>query len=122
MIKLKNILLPILESSQYLGSCVDIDSENGSPICDIFPDATTMAQAVGDPDFDDPGDSKELSQSDFFRYINRSTVPQEAMKGEHSYHYIAEYDIRNRRELTLEEAEIFFIYNSDSDIHYFFSR
>lgn len=120
MIKLKDILPPILESSKYIGSCVDVDSGSGKPVCDIFPDATSMAQKVGNPDEDDWGDSKELSESDFFQYIDRSKVPSKSIKGNHSYHYIAK-DNRGK-EMSPRESAIFFIYNSDSDIHYFFRK
>lgn len=120
MIKFKDILPTIFESSKYIGSCVDVDSRSKAPVCDIFSDATAMAQKIGNPDEDNWGDSKELTETHFFRYIDRSVVPSNSIKGEHSYHYIAKDN--SGKEMSPKESAIFFIYNSDYDIHYFFRK
>ena len=114
MIKLRDIL----RETKYIGSCVDIDSNSGKEVCKYFPDATTMATYVGNPDEDEWGKSKELLPVEWFKYIDKAKVPTKSMKGNVSYHYIA-YDSRGQ-EMSPKESAIFFIYNIDQDIHYFF--
>jgi hypothetical protein len=116
MIRLKNLL----RESRYIGSCVDVGGDSGKEVCKYFPDATTMANYVGNPDEDDWGKSKELPADEWYRYIDNSKVPRKAIKGKNTYHYIA-YDNADQ-EISPEEAAVFFIYNIDQDIHYFFRR
>lgn len=116
MIKLKHIL----KEAKYIGSCVDVDNNSGKEICKYFPDATTMAQYVGNPDENDWAKSKELSDKDWYTYIDKSKVPSKAINGKVSYHYIA-YDSTGK-EMTPKESALFFIYNEPQDIHYFFKK
>ena len=116
MIKLKDLL----KESKYIGSCVDVDNNTNKEVCKYFPDATTMATYVGNPDEDDWGKSKELEPTEWYQYIDKSKIPTKAIKGKASYHYIA-YDGRGQ-EMTPKESAIFFIYNEDQDIHYFFKK
>ena len=110
----------ILKEGKYIGSCVDIGGNSRKEVSKYFPDATTMAMYVGNPDEDDWGKSKELPPAEWLKYIDRVTVPTKAMKGSVSYHYIAYSSIGE--EMSPEESAIFFIYNIDQDIHYFFKR
>jgi len=99
--------------AKYIGSCVDVGSDNDSPVCDIFPDATTMAMYVGNPDEGDPGESKELSRDEFMNLVD---IPTRILSDNVSFHYISKGGI------SPNNASIFFIYNEDEDIHYFFRK
>jgi hypothetical protein len=115
MIKLKDILI----ESKYIGSCVDVGG-NSAEICRIFPDASSMANKVGNPDEDDWGDSSELSEMDFYKYIPKNKIPAKSLKGKVSFHYISVDSFG--RTLQPSQSGLFFIYNWDKDIHYFFKR
>jgi hypothetical protein len=112
--KLSTILKEI-SSSKYIGSCVDVGG-NSAEVCNYFPDASTLSRYVGNPDENDWGMSKELTQDQFYTFINRSKIPAKVIRGKHTFHYI---DTGNYGP---EEASIFFIYNWDQDIHYFFKK
>lgn len=114
MIKLKNILAEALPS-KYIGSCVDVGG-NSAEVCNYFPNASVMATYVGNPDENDWGKSKELSKNEFYTFVNTSKVPSKATQGKHTFHYI------DTGGYSPKEAAIFFIYNWDQDIHYFFKR
>ena len=116
MIKLVNLLL----EKRYIGSCVDVGGDSGKEVCDIFPNATDMAAWVGNPDEGDEGKSKELTKDEFYQFIPTEKVKQKHIKGNHTYHYIAQ-DERGR-EMTPRESGVFFIYNVDQDIHYFYRK
>ena len=115
MNKLKNILL----QERYIGSCVDIGGDEAE-ICDFFPDATDMAKWVGNPDEGDEGNSKELSKQEFYKFFPPNKVKKKHTKGNHTYHYIAQDEMGV--EMTPKESGLFFIYNIDQDIHYFFRK
>jgi len=115
MIRLTDLLKESLYSTDYIGSCVDV-GENNAEVCRYFPDATTLASYVGNPDEDDWGKSKELSEDEFFKFIDLKKIPSKVMKGKYTFHYI---DTGNYGP---EKAAIFFIYNWDQDIHYFFRK
>ena len=114
MIKLIDILKESI-SSKYIGSCVDVGG-NKAEVCRYFPDASTMATYVGNPDENDWGMSKELNKNKFYKFIDSSKVPSNIIKGKHTFHYI------DTGGYGPEEAAIFFIYNWDQDIHYFFKK
>jgi hypothetical protein len=116
MIRLKNLL----RESKYIGSCVDVGGDSGKEVCKYFPDATTLAAYVGNPDEGDWGKSHELTAERWYSYIDSAKVPAKAIKGVNTYHYIAR-DSADRA-MSPSEASIFFIYNVDHDIHYFFRR
>ncbi len=116
MIKLVNILL----ERRYIGSCVDVGGDSGKEVCDIWSDATDMATVVGNPDEGDEGTSKELTKEEFYQFIPIDKVKKKHVKGNHTYHYVAQ-DERGR-EMTPKESGIFFIYNIDQDIHYFYRK
>jgi len=106
-------------STPYIGSCVDVGENTGSTICDYFGDATEMAEWVGNPDEGDEGNSKEISKQEFYKHISDSKVKPKHTKGKHTYHYISE---DSRGKMTPEESGLFFIYNIDQDIHYFYKH
>jgi hypothetical protein len=114
MIKLLDILTETL-SSKYIGSCVDVGG-NKAEVCRYFPNASTMATYVGNPDENDWGMSKELNKDEFYKFIDPSKVSSNVTKGKHTFHYI------DTGGYGPEGAAIFFIYNWDQDIHYFFKR
>jgi hypothetical protein len=60
--------------------------------------------------------SKELNKNKFYKFIDSSKVPSNIIKDKHTFHYI------DTGEYGPEEAAIFFIYNWDQDIHYFFKK
>jgi hypothetical protein len=103
----------------YIGSCVDVGSGK-KEVCKYFPDATIMAQYVGNPDENDWGKSKETTSKEFYKFVSKNDVPKKAINGEHSYHYIAQDSYG--RDMTINDTAIYFIYNVDSDIHYFFKK
>ena len=98
----------LIKESQYLGSCVEVgDEDSYNYINRIFSDATEMAYYVGNPDEDDPGQSERISKKEFFSKIEKETIKKKVLKGEVEYFYIPNLDI-------------YFIYNVDKDIHYFY--
>jgi hypothetical protein len=115
MIKLKDIL-----PERYIGSCVDVGGESGKEICNLFPNASDMSRYVGNPDEGDEGQSKELSKQEFHKWFPANKVKQKHIKGNHTYHYIAQ-DSKGI-EMTPKQSGLFFIYNIDQDIHYFFRK
>jgi hypothetical protein len=116
VIKLSDILKEIQSlPSKYIGSCVDIGGTD-KEVCKYFPNATILATYVGNPDEDDWGLSKPIFKEEFYKYISSTIVPKETLKGKHSFHYI------DTGGYGPQEAAIFFIYNEDQDIHYFFKR
>ena len=117
---IKNPKLIDILPERYIGSCVDVGGDGGKEGCDIWRAATDMATAVGNPDEGEEGLSKELSKQEFHKEIPTNKVKQKHVKGNHTYHYIAQ-DTRGR-EMTPKESGIFFIYNIDQDIHYFYRK
>lgn len=103
----------------YIGSCVDIGSSN-KEVCEYFPNATIMAEYVGNPDENEWGKSKETTPKEFYKYVSKDDVPKKAINGEHTYHYIAQDG--SNRDININETAIYFIYNIASDIHYFFKK
>lgn len=117
--KIKQNGLSVAFDSGYIGSCVDIGSSN-KEVCEYFPDATIMAQYVGNPDENEWGKSKETTPKEFYKYVSKDDVPKKAINGEHTYHYIAQDG--SNRDMNINETAIYFIYNIASDIHYFFKK
>jgi hypothetical protein len=109
------------EGSKYLGSCVDVgsDSRNRKPICDYFPDATTMAYVVGNPDEEDLGQSSVIDKDTFYKYVDKSIIKNKMVVGDDVRYYYVSED-RYGDVIKIEEASFFFIYNASTDIHYFF--
>lgn len=103
----------------YIGSCVDVGSGK-KEVCRYFPNATVLAEYVGNPDEDDWGKSKETTSDEFYMHVSIDDVPKKAIKGEHTFHYIAEDSMG--RNMSIDETAIFFIYNATDDIHYFFKK
>ena len=98
----------ILKESQYLGSCVEVgDEDSNNFINRIFSDATEMAYYVGNPDEEDLGKSEKISKKEFFSKIDKETINKKVLRGEVEYFYIPDLDI-------------YFIYNINKDIHYFY--
>jgi hypothetical protein len=95
---------------QYLGSCVDVGNERSyNLINNIFSDATEMAYYVGNPDEQDPGQSQQISPKNFYDVIPKEQVPSKFLKGICTFHFIP-------------KLNIFFIYNENQDVHYFFRK
>ena len=114
MIKLSRILV----EKRYIGSCVDVGGNNAE-VCDIFPTATDMEYYVGNPDKGTEGKSKEISKEEWLEQIPANRIKSKHIEGEHSFHYIAQ-DTAGL--ISPDEAGIFFIYNIDQDIHYFYRK
>lgn len=95
MIKLKSL---IFESVAYIGNCVDIlDTGN------YFSDATDMAYAVEN--------STEISKFNFLKVIRFNHIPPEIQAIITSEQNSIVYSKYNN---------LYIIYDSNSDIHYFF--
>lgn len=125
----------LYESSRYIGSCVDVgtyadsgDDEDFKDVCDVYSDATEMAQRVWGPDLEDSADRyfKEITKEEFFKYIEPLEKMLEAEpkfikkinKGEKLKYFFDTYpNIKS-----ISQAKIFYIYNETEDIHYFFRR
>ena len=114
--QLKYILENLTQSLKYIGNCVDV-AYGRNKICKIFPDATTMAKYVGNPDEDNWGDGEEITKDEFLSLIDIKQIPKQALVGESRYFYIDPYG-----DLTLNTAKYFFMYNIEQDIHYFFEK
>jgi len=108
MRKLINNFKKSIKENQYLGSCVEVgDSKSCNYINNIFSDATEMAYYVGDPDNNDYGESQQITKEEFFKNIDNSLVKQTQLDGYVEFYYIP-------------ELNIYYIYNFDKGIHYFF--
>jgi hypothetical protein len=94
----------------YLGSCVEVGDEDSHNLINrIFSDATEMAYYVGNPDEDEWGKSEKISKKEFFNKINKDYVKKKQLKGQVVFYYIPDLDI-------------YYIYNFDKDIHYFYKE
>ena len=94
----------------YLGSCIEVgDDESECFITKLFSDATQMAYYVGNPDEGDEERSIEIFEDEFFENIKKELVHKKYLKGDATFHYIPDLDV-------------YFIYNSDQDVHYFYER
>lgn len=117
-------------NSRYLGSCVDVgeeDEDNQMDICNVFSDATEMANRVFEPDEDDSESKyyKEISKDEFFKYIKTldqlnlgNKLTKEIQKGGQLRYFYDTY----RNVESPSDASLFYIYNTVSDIHYFFKH
>lgn len=103
------------EEFRYIGSCVDV-GKGGKPVCDYFADATELSNIV-----DNERKHERISEKTFFRHVDRADVPGEALEGE-TWYYAVTYSPVPGETLSVEESGMFYIYNLDKDIHYFFDR
>jgi Zn-dependent alcohol dehydrogenase len=110
MIKLRDLL-----NETYIGNCVDFGNGRKA-VCNYFSDASHMATVVNP----DGNNFLKVSAMEFYQYIDRNTVPKKAIVGNHEF-YRVEYD-GNGETLTPETAGLWWIYNVQQDIHYFFSK
>jgi multimeric flavodoxin WrbA len=113
--------IKINEGAKYIGSCIDVNMESGNrmPVCDIFTDATSMAQKVGNPDEGDVGDSTEITREEFMKFVGESNLPKNSINGRAKFYYISKH---LGMDIPIDEAAIFFVYNETQDVHYFFSK
>ena len=94
-----------------------MDFGNGrKAVCKYFSNATHMSNIVNP----DGNNFLRVNETEFYQYIDRTTVPQKAMIGKHEF-YRVKYDTRGET-LTPETAGLWWIYNVPQDIHYFFSK
>lgn len=100
----------------YIGSCVDVGKGGGQRVCDVFHDPTEMAQMVSKP-----SNNEQIDKKTFFNHINRSSVPEKAQDGEKMYFFVT-YSRYPGETLNIDQASIFYIYNIDQDVHYFFEK
>lgn len=103
------------EESKYIGSCVDV-GKNSAPVCQYFTDATELSNIV-----DNPNKHKQVSKDVFFNFVDREDLPKEALDGEKLY-YAVTYSPVPGESLDVEESGLFYLYNLDKDVHYFFER
>lgn len=108
MIKIKN---SNIEQAKYIGSCVDVDKNNNKQVCNFFPDASELSRVI-----ENNTNISQISKSEFEKCVDTSSGPKKATKGELEYYFVSigKYKIN--------EAALFYIYNLDQDIHYFFKR
>ena len=57
-------------------------------------------------------------KEEFYKIISENDVPKKALKGNLKFFYI----FGNDEKINLDTAKLFYIYNEDQDIHYFFKR
>lgn len=91
----------------YIGNCIDIGN-NKKYITKIFSDSTELAQQI-------KSNQKKLSEKLFLDNVDFKSIPKKALKGETEYFYFG-------KDLKPDEAKFFYIYNIDSDVHYFFEK
>ena len=108
-----------LVEKRYIGSCVDVGG-TGAEICSIFPNASDMEYVVGNPDEGTEGKSKEISKAEWTEQIPEAKIKRKHIKGDHSFHYVAQDSIG--RPMTPSQSGLFFIYNADQDVHYFYRK
>lgn len=110
------LIKAILEAADYIGSCVDVGSGR-CRISNYFDNATDLAYIVGDPDFDDPGQSTEISKDEFMSVLGNPDVVDRYISKNCYYFYVSKAG-----NIPIDKAKLFFIYDNDSDIHYFFEK
>ena len=109
MIKLKDLI-----NESYIGSCVDVGRNNTyTPICDIFHDATELDRVVNEGE-----NNIEVSPETFYKYVNKKDVKPKMTRGKVEYYRIKEDQSGNP--MNDEESSLWWIYNVDDDVHYFF--
>lgn len=110
MIKLRDLL-----KETYIGNCVDFGNGKRA-VCNYFSSATHMSNIVNP----DGNNFIKITEHEFNKYIDRTTVPQKAISGKHEF-YRVKYDMQGDT-LTPETTGLWWIYNVPLDIHYFFRR
>ena len=106
---------------RYIGSCVDVGGDDAE-VCELFPDATELEYMVGNPDEGTEGMSAEISKEEWTEQIPANRIKSKHVKGKHTFHYINDYRTNFQGKMTPREASVFFIYNEDQDIHYFYMK
>ena len=104
---LKKYLEDKLFERRYIGSCVDVGGDDAE-VCQLFPDATELEYMVGNPDWTEQ--------------IPANRIKSKHIEGKHTFHYINDYAANWQGKMTPREASVFFIYNEDQDIHYFYMK
>ena len=110
-----------LSERRYIGSCVDVGGDDAE-VCELFPDATELEYMVGNPDEGTEGMSAEISKEEWTEQIPADRIKSKHIEGKHTYHYINDYAANWQGKMTPGEASVFFIYNIDQDIHYFYKK
>ena len=77
---------------------------------------------VGNPDEGTEGMSAEISKEEWTEQIPANRIKSKHVKGKHTFHYINDYRTNYQGKMTPGEASVFFIYNEDQDIHYFYMK
>ena len=118
---LKKYLEDKLFERRYIGSCVDVGGDDAE-VCQLFPDATELEYMVGNPDEGTEGMSAEISKEEWTEQIPANRIKSKHIEGKHTFHYINDYAANWQGKMTPREASVFFIYNEDQDIHYFYMK
>jgi hypothetical protein len=112
MIKLKQLII-----EKYIGTCRHVGGEDTRwGICNVFSDATEMDQVVQP----NGNNFRQVSPEIFFKFVNKVDVPPKTLKGKVEYYRIDHGSMN--QPLSDDEAGLWWIYNIDQDIHYFFRR
>jgi len=96
------------KESQYLGSCVDIDNNEESMICDIIRDATELSDVVDD---ENEGERYKISKEKFYSLGGRNKIGSKTIVKKDSIFGMN------------KEKGIFWVYTNSGKngwIHYFF--
>lgn len=101
------------ENSEYIGSCIDV-GKGGAPVCQYFSDATELSNFV-----ENPSRHTEIDRKKFFEFVDKEDVPEGAMEGDVKF-FAVTYSPMPGQSLEVEESGLFYLYNWDKDIHYFF--
>jgi hypothetical protein len=61
----------------YIGNCTDVDKQSNKRVCDLFPDATTMASVIGYDSMDETHENlTEISKNEFLQYVDETVIPK----------------------------------------------
>jgi hypothetical protein len=103
----------------YIGNCTDVDKQSNKRVCDLFPDATTMASVIGYDSMDETHENlTEISKNEFLQYVDETVIPKKALRGTAEYFFLDMDDMGIK--MRINESALFVLYNVTQDIHYFF--
>ena len=101
---------PTDQKANYIGNCIDVGNDD-KYICKFFPDANYLSNIT-----ENENNHQKISKSEFEKHVNISSAPKKLTKGKLKYYFVS------ARKYKINEASLFYIYNENQDIHYFFEK